>query len=179
MKKNKTPFIERYGRKRDLLIKQMQTLKQFEQSDESVKRIFDIARSILENPKSMISVQWLLANGGKLAGYYGYLATKGNEAWAEYKIAEIAFKEVHNALVMGLKGEKYTITEARATAGRETADAEVDVVLREKRAKDFEAATRWCQNMLVFIQSTLKQLESERTHLKIADRGRPHDGQAQ
>ena len=123
----------------------------------------------------MTNVNFLLTNGGKLAGYYGYLAVKGNEAWAEYKTAEVTFKEVRDALMLALKNEKATVTEARAGAGRETAFVEVDVIAREKRARDFEAAAKWCQSMLSFIQSTLRQLESERTHLKIAERGRPQE----
>lgn len=172
-------LFEKYDGRRAELIKKMQTLKEFEKSDESVAQIFAIARSILERPINMTNVQFLLTNGGKLAGYYGYLAVKGNEAWAEYKMAEVAFKEVRDALMLALKNEKATVTEAKASAGRETAIVEVDVIAKEKRSRDYEAAARWCQGMLSFIQSTMRQLESERTHLKIAERGRPHDPQGQ
>lgn len=150
----------------------MQTLQEFEKSDEGVHNLMDIARAILERPSNMLNVHWLLQNGGKLAGYYGYLAGKGNEAWAEYKTAEVAFKEVRDALMLALKNEKATVTEAKASAGRETAMVEVDVITKEKRSRDYEAAAKWCQSMLSFIQSTLRQLESERTHLNIAERGK-------
>jgi len=165
-------LFEKYDGRRAELVNKMQTLQEFEKSDEVVGRIFEIARSILEKPNSMLTVHWLLQNGGKLAGYYGYLGLKGADAWAEYKTAEIAFKEVRDALMLAIKHEKATVTEAKASAGRETAMVEVDVIAKEKRSRQFEACVRWCQNMLVFIQSTLKQLESERTHLNIADRGR-------
>lgn len=171
-------LFEKYDGRRAELIKKMQTLNEFEKSDESVGQIFKIAREILERPGNMVSVPWLLQNGGKLAAYYGYLAVKGSEAWAEYKMAEVAFKEVRDALMLALKNEKATVTEAKASAGRETAYVEVDVISREKRSRDYEAAARWCQSMLSFIQSTMRQLESERTHLKIAERGRPHDHQS-
>ena len=166
-------LFEKYDGRRAELIKKMQTMAEFEKSDESVGQIFAVARQILERPGNMVSVQWLLQNGGKLAAYYGYLGAKGNEAWAEYKTAEIAFKEVRDALMLALKNEKHTVTEAKASAGRETAVVEVDVIAREKRSRDFDAAARWCQAMLSFIQSTLRQLESERTHLRTAERGRP------
>lgn len=165
-------LFEKYDGRRKQLIGSMQTLAQFEKSEESLQQVFAIAREILQRPINMSNVQFLLQNGGKLAGYFGYIALKGNEAWAEYKSAEIAFREVRDALMMALKIESATVTEAKAGAGRETAYVEVDVVIKEKHSKDFEAATKWCQSMLSFIQSTLRQLESERTHLKIADRGR-------
>lgn len=165
-------LFEKYDVRRNELIKKMQTMKEFEQGDVNVKNVFDIARAILDRPNNMLNVQWLLTNGGKLAGYYGYLSSKGNEAWAEYKSAEIAFKEVRDALMLAMKDEKATITEAKASAGRDTAMLEVDVIVREKRSRDFESAARWCQSMLSFIQSTLRQLESERSHLNTADRGR-------
>lgn len=165
-------LFEKYDGRRAELVKKMQTLSEFEKSDEGVGKIFAIAREILENPRNMNNVQFLLTTGGKLAGYYGYLALKGTEAWAEYKTAEVAFKEVRDALMLALKNEKHTVTEAKASAGRETAYVEVDVITKEKRSRDFEAAVKWCQSMLSFIQSTLRQLESERTHLRTADRGR-------
>jgi hypothetical protein len=165
-------LFEKYDGRRAELIKKMQNMAEFEKSDESVGQIFAIAREILQRPINMTNVQFLLTNGGKLAAYYGYLAVKGNEAWAEYKMAEVAFKEVRDALMLALKSEKHTVTEAKASAGRETAYVEVDVIAREKRSRDFESAARWCQSMLSFIQSTMRQLESERTHLKIAERGR-------
>ena len=165
-------LFEKYNLKRKALIEKMQTMQEFEKTDKSVGQLFDIARAILEKPNNMLNVQWLLKHGGMLSGYFGYLSMKGNEAWAEYKSAEIAFKEVRDALMLALKSQKATITEARASAGRETGVVEVDVIVREKRSRDYEAAAKWCQHMLSFIQSTLRQLESERTHLKIADRGR-------
>lgn len=166
-------LFEKYDGRRAELIKKMQTMAEFEKSDpEGVGKVFAIAREILERPTNMVNVQWLLLNGGKLAGYYGYLAFKGNEAWAEYKVGEIAFKEVRDALMLAMKNEKATVTEAKASAGRETAIVEVDVIAKEKRSRDYEAAAKWCQSMLSFIQSTLRQLESERTHLRTADRGR-------
>ena len=165
-------LFERYEQSRKELIKKMQTLAQFEKSDESVGKIFEIAREVLLKPINMTNTQFLLLNGGQLAGYYGYLMIKGNEAWGEYKSAEIAFREVRDALILANKKERETITEAKASAGRDTANIEIDVIVREKRSRDFEAAARWCQSMLSFIQSTLRQIENERNHLKIADRGR-------
>lgn len=166
-------LFENYEKKRLDLLSKMQTMSDFEKSDpDGVGQIFAIARSILERPANMTSVQFLLTNGGKLAGYYGYLALKGSDAWAEYKTAEVAFKEVRDALMLALKSERATVTEAKAGAGRETAFMEVDVISKEKNSRQFEAAVKWCQVMLSFIQSTLRQLESERTHLRTADRGR-------
>lgn len=167
----KTPF-EKYEARRQDLIKKMQTLKEFEESDNNVKNIVDVARLILMKPNKMANVPWLLENGGNLAGYYGYLLTKGNEAWAEWKQSEIAFKEIRDALMLVHKQEKHTVTEAKANAAAETGLIETDVIVKEKRSRDYEACAKWCQAMLSFIQSTLRTLENERSHTGAAERGR-------
>lgn len=160
-------LFDQYNTRAKELAEKMQTLKEFEKTDESVKNVVDIAREILKNPKNMLNTAWLLTSGGKLAAYYGYLTTKGNECWAEYKAAEIAFKEVRDALLIAIKNDKATITEAKASASRDTGTLEVDVILKEKRSRDYEAAAKWCQAMLSFVQSTLRQIENERAQAKM------------
>jgi hypothetical protein len=165
-------LFDQYEDRRGELLKKMQTLEDFEKSDSNVKNILDIARDILMSPKDAFNPDKLVNNGRKLSAYYGYLLTRGNEAWAEYKMAEIAFREVRDALMLAIKVDKATITEAKASAGRDTAILEVDVLLREKRSRDYEATAKWCQAMLSFIQSTLSQMKNERTHGGLADHGK-------
>lgn len=168
---NNMSALAKYEARRQELIKRMQTFSEFEKEDLNVHKIVEIARAIIRDPKAMQNIHWLLQKGGQLAGYYGYLPTKGNEAWAEYKAAEIAFKEIRDALMLSHKVDKHTITEAKASAARETGEIEIDVIIKEKRARDYEAVSSWCQAMLSFIQSTLRQLENERGHSRIAERG--------
>ena len=166
-------LFEKYDGRRKQLLKQMQTLAEFEKTDETAHLVFEIAREILSYPNRMNQPQWLLISGAKLAAYFGYLDAKSNEAWADYKTAEVALKEVRDALMLALKNEHETITAAKASAGRETAKAEVDVIVREKRSRDFATSAHMADRMLSFIQSTLGQLKSERTHYGTAERGRP------
>lgn len=160
-------LFDQYTNRAKQLAEKMQNLKGLEDSDESVKNVVDIARDILKDSRTMSNAQWLMRNGGKLAAYYGYLTTKGNECWAEYKTAEIAYKEIRGALLLAIKSDKATITEAKASASRDTGELEVDVIVKEKRSKDYEAAAKWCQAMLSFIQSTLRQIESERAQVRM------------
>lgn len=160
-------LFDKYNERTKELVSKMKTLKQLEEEDESVKNVVDIAREILMNARVMLNPQWLMKSGGKLAAYYGYLTTKGNENWAIYKAAEVAFKEVQAALILALKEDKSTITEAKASAARDTAILEVDVIIKEKRSRDYDSAAKWCQSMLSFIQSTLRQIENERAQAKM------------
>lgn len=165
-------LFEDYEGRRKELLKKMQSFKQFEDADPNVHEILEIARGILTNPKDTFSGDLLVIKGSKLAGYYGYLLTRGNESWAEYKVAEVAFRSVRDALMLALKVDRATVTEAKASATRDTGILEVDVILKEKRYRDYESVAKWCERMLSWIQSVLSQMRSERTHPGIADQGR-------
>lgn len=165
-------LFEDYDGQRKKLMEEVQTFAQFEASDTNVHEIIEIARSVLRSPKDMYVADILVSKGSKLAGYYGYLLTKGNESWAEYKTAEVAFKSVRDALMLALKVDRQTVTEAKASAGRDTAILEVDVIAREKRYRDYEAVSKWCERMLSWVQSVLSQMKSERTQTKLQNGGK-------
>jgi hypothetical protein len=166
-------LFEDYEGKRKELLKKIQTFEEFEKADPNVHDILEIARRILTNPKDNFNADLLIGKGSKLAGYYGYLLTKGNEAWAEYKVAEVAFRSVRDALMIALKVDRATVTEAKASATRDTGILEVDVIAKEKRSKDYEAVAKWCERMLSWVQSVLSQMRNERGHTRIADEGKP------
>lgn len=164
-----------YEKKRIELVGKMQTLKEFEKSDEVVGLVFTISRQMLENSGSRTqNVDWLLKKGNELAQYAGVLDGRANEAWGEYKVAEIAFKSVRDALIIASKSEYDTVTSAKAAANRSTVDAEVDSLAREQRAKNYATAADICNRMVMFIQTTVRWREQEYSKTALADRGRDY-----
>jgi hypothetical protein len=75
--------------------------------------------------------------------------------------------------MIALKVDRATVTEAKASATRDTGILEVDVIAKEKRSKDYEAVAKWCERMLSWVQSVLSQMRNERGHTRIADEGKP------
>lgn len=165
-------LFQDYESTRQELIKEIETFKEFEASDKNVKEVMDIARGILINPKDMYVGDILASKGSKLVAYYGNMLTLGNQAWAEYKVAEVAFKGIRDALMLALKVDKPTITEAKASAARDTAMFEVDVIKREKRYRDYDAVARSCDKMVTWVQTLLRKLEAERVQANMQGRGK-------
>lgn len=159
-----------YDKKRKDLLGQMQTLKEFEQSDEIVGLVFAIARQLVQQ-NSVNNVEWLLRKGMELAQYAGVLDGRANVAWGEYKTAELAFKSVRDALMLASKSEHSTVTSAKAAASRSTQEAEVDALAREQRAKNYATAADMCNRVVMFIQTTVRWREQEMTKQNISDRG--------
>ncbi len=161
-----------YEKKRIDLMGKMQTLKEFEASDEIVGLVFNISRQMIaDNGSRAQNVDWLLRKGNELAQYAGVLDGKANEAWGEYKIAEIAFKSVRDALTLASKGEYDTVTAAKAHASRSTQDSEVDAIAREQRAKNYATAADICNRVVMFIQTQVRWREQEITKTRISERG--------
>lgn len=158
-----------YNKKRKDLVKQMQTLKEFEQSDEVVGLVFAISRQLVRHDTN--NVEWLLKKGMELAQYAGVLDGRANTAWGEYKTAEMAFKSVRDALMLAGKSEHSTVTAARAAASRSTQDAEVDALAREQRAKNYATAADMCNRIVMFVQTTVRWREQEMTKSNISERG--------
>jgi hypothetical protein len=161
-----------YNARREKLMKQMQTLKEFEASDELVGFVFEICRQIFSRKGDVQDIDWLLQRGTELAGYFGILEGRANEKWGEYKVAEIAFTSVRDGLMLAFKDGK-TTTVARAEAKRSTEDVEVDVIAREQRSKNYYTAANMCDRMVSFIQTTLKQKEKD---MAKADFGKGRNG---
>ena len=161
-----------YDKKRVDLMGGLQTLKDFEASDEVVGLVFNISRQMLENNGSRNdNVEWLLKKGNELAQYAGVLDGRANEAWGEYKIAEIAYKSVRDALMLASKSEYDTITASKAYAGGATQDAEVDAIAREQRAKNYATAAGICNRVVMFIQTQVRWREQELSKVKLSERG--------
>lgn len=165
-------LFEDYEQKRQNLFTKIQSLQEFEKSDKVVNLVFEVSRQILGQPRNHSNAPWLLRKGSELIAYYPYLGGKANEAWGEYKAAEVAFKSVRDALVITMAAGKSTITEAKAEAGRASVDAEIDVIAREQKSKNYAMVADTCDRMVSFIQSTVRQIEAEKAKVSHADRGR-------
>lgn len=159
-----------YEKKRAGLMAKMQTLKEFEKTDEIVALVFETSRQLVRGANTS-NVDWLLRTGMKLAQYAGILDGRATEAWGEYKIAEMAFKSTRDALMLANKGEYKNVTTARAVATRSTQDAEVDALAREQRSKNYASAADMCNRIVMFIQTTVRWREQEMMQTKINDRG--------
>lgn len=164
--------LKNYEKLRKDLTSKMQTLQEFEKSDELVKRILDISRLMLEKGGYRTkNIEWLLDKGNELVQYAGIVEFKSNESWGEYKVAEIAFKSVRDALMLASKTEHSTITGAKAYATRATQDAEVDAIAREQSAKNYATAASICNRMVMFIQTTVRWREQEYAKVNFSERG--------
>lgn len=148
----------------------MTTIKELEKEDEIVGLVLSISRNILEE-NQLNNVDWLLKKGMELVQYGGALDRKYVEQWGGYKVAEIAFKSVRDALMMASKGDHKNITSAKAEATRATQEAEVDAIAREQKARLYEKSAEFCKNAVTFVQTTLKWKEQEYRSSNITDRG--------
>ena len=165
-------IFQDYEKKRIELMGKMQTLQEFEKSDEIVGLVFTVSREMLSNEgKNTQNIEWLLKKGNELAQYAGVLDGRANEAWGGYKIAEIAFKSVRDALILASKNEYDTITAARAHAQNATQDAEVDTIAREQKAKNYATVSDICNRVVMFIQTTLRLREQELSKITTSERG--------
>lgn len=163
-------IFQDYEKKRISLVAKMQTLKEFEKSDEVVAHVLETARQLVGGNRTM-DVEWLLRKGMQLAQFAGVLDGKANEAWGDYKTAEMAFKSVRDALMLASKSDHDTVTSARASANRSTQDAEVDALAREQRAKNYAMAADMCNRIVMFIQTTVRWREQEYTKANLSERG--------
>jgi hypothetical protein len=159
-----------YDKKRIELVSKMQTLKDFEKTDDVVSHVFETARQLVGGNRTM-DVEWLLRKGMQLAQFAGVLDGRANEAWGDYKSAEMAFKSVRDALMLASKSDHETVTAAKASANRSTQDAEIDALAREQRAKNYEAAANMCNRIVMFIQTTVRWREQEYGKSNLAERG--------
>lgn len=164
--------FQNYEKKRVELMEKMQTLQEFEKCDEIVGLVFNISRDMLKGEGNRTqNVEWLLRTGNELAQYAGVLDGRANEAWGDYKVAEIAFKSVRDALMLASKDDFDTITGAKAHASSATQEAGVDAIAREQRAKNYATAADICNRVVMFIQTTIRWREQEMSKTGFADRG--------
>lgn len=165
-------IFQDYQKKRENLMSQMQTLKEFEKSDEIVSLVFTVSREVLDRKANRTQdVEWLLKKGMELAQYAGVLDGKHNEMWGEYKTAEIAFKSVRDALMLASKSDHENVTSAKAAATRATQEAEVDALAREQKSKNYEMAADICNRVVMFFQTTIRWREQEMSKTRISERG--------
>lgn len=167
-KKKHKEFMEKVGNLADLAKK-----------DKDVAHVVDTARRLYPVEGRNPSIQNLLYIGHYLATYYATLGTKRNYARTDYEMAELAFDQIRDGIMIGLlnakggKGGSHTVTEAKASANRSMQKASVDVALKKHEAAQYETITTAMERMLSFTQSALRQLQSEQSHVGINDRGRP------
>ena len=160
-----------YQKRRDALLETIDSLKDFEASDRSVGFVFTVAREILANPADFQGVAWLLRKGAELTAYFSYLEGTANVMDARYKVAEVAHTDVRNGVAIALRNDEVKYTEARALAAQGTVESEVDVIKQELLAKNYATAAKVAEKMVSYIQSTLRQKESERHNIKLGESG--------
>lgn len=148
----------------------MQTLKEFERSDEVVGLVFAISRQLIQE-QNLNNIDWLLRKGKELSEYAGVLEGRANVAWGEHKAAEMAFKSVRDALMIANKGDSGTVTIARAEASRATQEAEVDVLAREQNYKNYATVANMCTGTVMFMQTTIRWAEKELSRQGFIERG--------
>ena len=107
----------------------------------------------------------------ELVQYGGQLDRKYVEEWGGYKVAEVAFKSVRDALLIASKSDHKNVTEAKAAANRAMEEGEVDALAREQKAKMYERSAEFCKNTVMFVQTTLRWREHAYGAGKISDRG--------
>lgn len=166
-------LFDNYKKRHGELMKKLQSFEEFEKSDKLIGRVMNIARQVIQQPGDVQATSWLLSKGAELSAYYGAVEARANEARAEYEAAEIAQKSTRDGLMLSLKGGDVGVTEARAQAGLEMVDSEIDVVAKKQRSDYYSTVARACEKMVSFVQSTLRHKEAERNQTKIAERGLP------
>lgn len=162
--------LQEYHKKREKLLAQMTTIKELEKEDEIIGLVLNISRDILSKDQSS-NIEWLLNRGNKLVQYGGFLDRKYVEEWGGYRVAEMAFKSIRDALIITSKADYKNVTEAKAAANRDTQEAEIDALAREMKSELYKKSADFCKNMVMFIQTTLKWREHEYTAARISERG--------
>lgn len=165
-------LLDNYQKRHKELMAKLQSFGDFEKEDKVVGLVMNIARQVIARPGDVQAISWLLTKGSELTAYYGVLEGRANEARAEYEAAEIAYKSTKDGYMLALKEAMGTVTEARAQAGIEAAEAEIDVIRLKQRSDYYNTAARACDKMISFIQSTLRNKEQDRVKTNMAERGR-------
>ena len=149
---------------KDKLEKNLAKLDSFDgflQKDKTAELVVNIARSVLSKPGDFQSTEWLLQNGAKLAAYYAYLEGKSNQSRAEAEVAEITHNSVIDGLLLTYTAEGAKVTEARAQAKQALEESAIDVQVRKQKAGYYNTTARAAEKIVSFIQSTLRNKESE------------------
>jgi ribosomal protein L17 len=166
-------LFQNYKQRQEALLKMISSLKDFEGSDKSVGYVFAVAREILSKPTDFQNVQWLIRKGSELIAYYAYLEGTANVHNAKSQVSEVAHNDVKAGMMIALTSEDVSTTTARAQASQATVDSEVDVIKEELLAKNYATAAKVADRMVSFIQSTLRNKESEMNRGKLTDQGLP------
>jgi len=149
------------------LMGKLETLEVWKEKDKLIKFIFKQAKWFQSFQLDTQDVKSLLEIGGRLVGAYAYLEAKTSERMVAAKLAELSCRDVRDSLMISLKDDNTTITEARAKAQHEMQEAELDVLLRELEHKRYYAATQGAMNMVIMIQSVVKAKGYEHSSSKL------------
>ena len=144
-------------------IKLIKSVETFKQSDPMIKLIMELGRLLFQKKIDTIGAETLMEYGGKALGAYAYLGLKANEARARRDAAEETLEEIEKELMLLLIGdEDMTITEAKARSRLQLKDAVLDLILKEQEKNNFEHITKAAEKMTSFIQSILRQKQSDK-----------------
>jgi len=162
---------QKYKEKLEKNLAQLETFDKFLERDKTADLVINIARHILKNPGDFQSTGWLLKNGAKLASYYAYLEGKSNQTRQEAEVAELTLNSVQDGLLIAYRQDGANTTEARSQAKIDTEDSAIDVVKKKQQAGYYNTAARAAEKVVSFIQSTLRNKESERTSSPSIEKG--------
>jgi hypothetical protein len=157
----KNDSLNIYKNKLNKLIDKLETLEVWKEKDNLIKYVFEQAKWFQTYQLDKQDTDKLLGIGGRLVGAYAFLEAKSSEKMVISKLAELSCKEVKDSLMISLKDDDTTITEARAKAQSQMQEAELDVLLKELEYKRYHAATQGAVNMVIMCQVVLKSKNYE------------------
>lgn len=165
-------LFQNYTKTAKDLIEKMQTFEQVVRADKDLSKIHALIVQTLRDSKNVDNPELILKNGAEIVSRLYKSKALANDAWAEHQTAAIAHKQVRDALMLSYKGQGVTVTEARAEAGRETAEVENDVIRLEKKSKDLSGFFDITNTCVIFMQSLLSYYKAERAKVNMQEQGR-------
>jgi len=161
-----------YESKLQKLMDKLETLEVWKEKDKLIKYVFDQAKWFQSYKLDSQDIEKLLEIGSRLVGAYAFLEARSSEKMVISKLAELSCKEVKDSLMISLKDDRTTITEARARAQSAMQEAELDVLLKELEYKRYQAASQGATNMVIMCQVVLKSKGYERSSTNLQNKER-------
>lgn len=140
----------------------VKSIDQLREEDEMIGKFFKIADYIYQTDIDRVSPDLLQRFGGQLSSIFAYLGVKSANLRASRDIAENTLKQMEKQLLLTKLDGKYKVSEARALVMQELGQEHDKLVIMEATKNQMEAIVEAIRNMLVFIQSVMKQLDAER-----------------
>lgn len=154
--------VKDFKKKTEAAMAKIQNYQQFEEMDRMVKFVMDTGRVLFEKNLDQMSPEWLVRQGGKLSGVFGYIGQKASYARAERDVYEQKSSEVEKELILGYLDGEYKVTQARAKVALEMEELKEFVIQKDAEKNAWENIQEACDKMISFVQSAIKVKENER-----------------